>query len=224
MPRFGFLIAFATALIGTPGAATPAAAAAAAASTGSAAVSAQAIPLAAAHADSGAGQFRAHCARCHGPQGYGAAKQAIPALAGQRYTYLVAQLGNFAAGARDSDTMHRVVSQKALREPQVRADIAAYLNAAEPSTLPATGDGADVALGRGIFHEQCAACHGADARGSEAAAVPSLRHQHYSYLVAQIHMIAAGYRHNIDENLEFFLRSLDERDVSATADYLSRLH
>ena len=35
--------------------------------------------------------------------------------------------------------------------------------------------------------------------------------------------LAEGYRHNVDEELVLFMRSFDERDMRATADYLSRL-
>ena len=176
-----------------------------------------------AHPDRGAAQFARHCARCHGPQAQGDASRAIPSLAGQRFTYLVRQLANFAGGERDSDTMHLVVSHKEMREPQTWVDIAAYLNRTAPSQRAQTGDGADLALGRGIFREQCASCHRADAHGNRDGFVPSLRNQHYAYLVIQMHKLGEGYRHNVDENLMRFLHSFDGRDMTATADFLSRL-
>jgi hypothetical protein len=42
-------------------------------------------------------------------------------------------------------------------------------------------------------------------------------------LVLQLHKLGEGRRHNVDENLVRFLRSFDDRDMDATADYLSRL-
>ena len=75
-----------------------------------------------------------------------------------------------------------------------------------PATVE-TGDGAHVALGRGIFHEQCASCHREDARGDDDGFVPALRTQHSPYLVSQMHKLADGHRHNVDENLVRFLRS-----------------
>lgn len=175
------------------------------------------------HPDRGVSQFDHYCARCHGSQAQGDASRAIPALAGQRFAYLVRQLANFAGAERDSDTMHRVVSQKELREPQTWVDIAAYLNRAPLSHRAKTGDGTHLALGRGIFHEQCATCHRGDAHGDGDGFVPSLRNQHYPYLVNQLHKLSEGYRHNVDENLVRFLGSFDDQDISATADYLSRL-
>lgn len=176
-----------------------------------------------AHPQHGAQQFGRYCSRCHGPTAAGIAMQAIPALAGQRYAYLIRQLANFAGGERDNSTMHDIVAHAELRQPQTWVDIASYLNAISTNSPAATGSGADVGLGRGIFHEQCASCHGADAGGDADGFVPSLRHQHYDYLKSQMHKLAAGHRHNVDADLVLFLRNFDERDISATADYLSRL-
>jgi cytochrome c553 len=175
-----------------------------------------------AHPDRGAAEFARYCARCHGAQAQGDASRAIPSLAGQRFTYLVRQLADFAGGERDSDTMHQVVSRKEMREPQNWVDIAAYLNKTA-SQRAQTGNGMDLALGQGIFHEQCASCHRADAHGNRDGFVPSLRHQHYAYLVIQMHKLGEGYRHNVDENLMRFLQGFDDRDMNATADFLSRL-
>ena len=177
-----------------------------------------------AHPDRGSRAYVRYCAKCHGPRALGDAKGGIPALAGQRYAYLVRQLANFAGAERDSSTMHGVVSQAELREPQNWADIAAYLNGLSGGSPPRSGaTRADVALGRGIFHERCAACHGLDASGDADGFVPSLRRQHYAYLNAQMHKLAEGNRHNVDEDLVLFLKTFDDREMKATADYLSRL-
>jgi cytochrome c553 len=176
-----------------------------------------------AHPDRGLRQFASFCASCHGSAAQGDAGRVIPSLAGQRFTYLVRQLANFAGQERDSDTMHQVVSAKELRNPQSWVDIAAYLNRTARSQGAQSGDGTDLALGGAIFHEECASCHRSDAHGNGDGYVPSLRNQHYSYLVSQMHKIGEGHRHNVDENLMRFLHSFEARDMNATADYLSRL-
>jgi cytochrome c oxidase subunit 2 len=175
------------------------------------------------HPDRGRPAFVRYCAKCHGTQALGEAKGTIPALAGQRYAYLIRQLANFAGAERDSSAMHGVVSQAELQAPQMWADIAAYLNGLPNSSPRSRGAGEEVARGRGIYHEQCAACHGLDASGDADGFVPSLRHQHYAYLNTQMHKLARGYRHNVDEDLRLFLKNFDDREMSATADYLSRL-
>ena len=176
-----------------------------------------------AHRERGAVEFRRSCARCHGEAAQGDAEQAIPSLAGQRFKYIVRQLANFASSERDSDIMQRVLAHRTLKEPQTWVDIAAYLNNL-PITVPAgNGNGERVGLGRGIFHEQCASCHHLDAHGDDEGFVPSLRNHQYTYLVAQLRKLAEGRRHNVDEDLVRFWRSLEDQDVRGTADYLSRL-
>jgi cytochrome c553 len=176
-----------------------------------------------AHPERGAVQFRENCARCHGAQAQGDATQTIPVLAGQRFKYIVRQLANFSGAERDSATMRHVVSQKDLHEPQTWVDIAAYVNGLAMPAQVQQGDGAHVGLGEGIFHEQCASCHRSEAQGDVEGFIPSLRNQHYDYLVAQIQKLGEGNRHNVDEDLVRFLRSFEDQDVRATADYLSRL-
>lgn len=177
-----------------------------------------------AHPNRGALKYERFCARCHGSQAQGDANRTIPALAGQRFTYLIRQLANFSGVERDSNTMHGVLSQIELQGPQTWVDIAAFLNRTPVHEDAQTGDGTHMALGRGIFHEQCAGCHRIDAHGDVEGFVPSLRNQHYGYLVDQMHKLGDGRRHNVDENLVRFLHSFDEQDMNATADYLSRLH
>ncbi len=145
------------------------------------------------------------------------------ALAGQRFAYLVRQLANFAGSQRESTEMHGVAIQPAIDDPQSWVDIAAYLDHRAPVAHPQTGSGEYAGLGRGIFHEQCASCHGADAGGDKEGFVPALRHQNYGYLERQMHKLAQGYRHNVDQELLLFMRSFDEHDMRGTADYLSRL-
>lgn len=176
-----------------------------------------------AHPRRGAASYAKHCTQCHGARGNGDASRNIPALAGQRFAYLVRQLANFSGGERDSSAMHKVVSQQALQKPQTWVDLAAYLNNVPLVGATQNGDGKHLSLGEGIFHEQCASCHSHDARGDADGFVPSLRSQHYPYLVAQIHGLAAGRRHNVDENLTRFFKSLEAGDIAAVADYLSRL-
>jgi cytochrome c553 len=71
---------------------------------------------------------------------------ALDAHPGQRFAYLVRQLANFAGDERDSETMHRVVSQRELGGAQSWADIAAYLNRTPSLHRAQTGDGRRLAL------------------------------------------------------------------------------
>jgi cytochrome c553 len=176
-----------------------------------------------AHPQEGDRQFKQHCQSCHGADALGVPDGSAPVLAGQRFTYLVHQMADFASAERDSTAMHDIMVNPQLRKPQAWVDIASYLNKAPIDRSTIKGDDSQVSLGRGIFHEQCASCHQADARGSDDGFVPSLRNQNYPYLVNQIHALGNDRRHNIDEDLMRFMRSFELGDIHAVADYLSRL-
>jgi cytochrome c553 len=176
--------------------------------------------------DVGRGQeiFRKHCVSCHGANAHGDAARDIPALAGQRQAYLVKQLADFSELERSSRDMHDVVSRAELAEPQVWADVAAYLNGLPPIERPQRGDGRYLALGEAIFREQCASCHEEDARGDDDGFVPSLRNQHYAYLLNETRAMGRWHARNVDADLARFLESLDEDEMAGLADYLSRQH
>ena len=176
------------------------------------------------HLEHGRSLFIAQCASCHGRTGYGDSSRSIPALAGQRFTYIVRQLANFSGDERENDTMHHVVVRPNMREAQSWADVAAYVSRLAVNPGAETGDGAYLGLGRDIFREQCASCHQPDAGGDQDGLVPALKGQHYSYLLGQLRQLAADRRHNVDEDLLRFIQALDEPEKQGVADYLSRQH
>jgi cytochrome c553 len=81
----------------------------------------------------------------------------------------------------------------------------------------------NLGLGDRVFHKQCAACHGDDATGSASDVVPSLRSQHYSYLLDQLRRLRENDKHQANEALVLFLRGFDEREMAAVANYLAHL-
>lgn len=167
--------------------------------------------------------YAAYCAQCHGDQALGSATKVIPSLAGQRRAYLVRQLADFSELERASSEMHAVVSRPELSNEQVWADVSGYLNSLPRASFPQTGDGRGLELGEAIFQDQCASCHQEDARGDDDGFIPSLRDQHYSYLVRQMRSIASWHRLNVDADLVRYLDSLDTEEATAVADYLSRM-
>lgn len=177
-----------------------------------------------AHPDQGARTFMRFCAACHGSQGEGDGDRAVPALAAQRFAYLVRQMSHLGSATRDKAAAYHVTSRKRISTPEMGNDIAAYLNRLPPTSGAKTGDGVNVELGRAIFREQCTTCHASDAGGDKEGVVPSLRNQHYDYLVNEMHRVADGRLHDADQSLVLFMRSFNESDISAVADYLSRLH
>ena len=175
------------------------------------------------HPHHGAKLYAQHCSNCHGPDAFGNPVRAIPSLAGQRRAYLIRQLADFSEQERESEQMHAAVAREELTQPQSWADLAAYLNSLTPAAFQETGDGEAVELGEAIFQEQCASCHEEDARGGDDGFIPSLRSQHYSYLLQQMLGLASWHRNNVEPDLVRFLGSFEADEMTAVADYLSRM-
>lgn len=167
--------------------------------------------------------YAVNCAQCHGAQALGSAAKVIPSLAGQRRAYLFKQLADFSELERASPEMHAVVAKSELSDERAWADLSGYLNSLPRTSFPQTGDGRGLELGEAIFQDQCASCHQEDARGDDDGFIPSLRDQHYSYLVRQTRSIASWHRLNVDADLVRYLDSLDTEETTAVADYLSRM-
>lgn len=71
--------------------------------------------------------FQHQCATCHGSNGQGSDEEPIPALAGQHYSYTLAQLKNFAAGHR-GQVEPPVIDFTAGLSAQQQSGIADYLS------------------------------------------------------------------------------------------------
>jgi cytochrome c553 len=176
-----------------------------------------------ANAGRGAVLYSEECAGCHGREAQGASQHDIPALASQRRAYIIRQLAAFSERDRIATQMHKVVSREAVREPQSWADLALYLNNLPPPKGAQTGDGKYLSLGEASYEQFCRSCHDEDGRGDDDGFVPSLRNQHYRYLVKEMRNLAAGHRFNVDDELARFLRSLKADEMQGLADYLSRM-
>jgi cytochrome c553 len=176
-----------------------------------------------ADAQRGAALYGQECAGCHGRDAGGAGEHDIPALASQRRGYIIRQLAEFIERDRIATQMHKVVSRAAVSEPQSWADLALYLNNLPPPQRADTGDGKYLSLGEASYEQFCRSCHEEDARGDDDGFVPSLRNQHYRYLVKEMRNLAAGHRFNVDDDLARLLRNLKADEIQGLADYLSRM-
>ena len=176
-----------------------------------------------ANAGRGAVLYSEECAGCHGREAQGASQHDIPALASQRRAYIIRQLAAFSERDRIATQMHKVVSREAVSEPQSWADVSLYLNNLPPPKSVQTGDGKHLSLGEASYEQFCRSCHQEDGRGDDEGFVPSLRNQHYRYLVKEMRNLAAGHRFNVDDDLGRFMRSLKADEMQGLADYLSRM-
>ena len=138
-----------------------------------------------------------HCAACHGRQAWGNGPREIPALAGQRESYLVAQLAHFIDGDRPGSERHGPAMHEALQPPDVKRaqalrDLGAWLSRAPSNREPEQGAGQALAAGQRAYAKACADCHGVNGEGSDAPVVPALAGQHYSYLLARLRGFSSG--------------------------------
>jgi cytochrome c553 len=129
--------------------------------------------------DGGAGHA---CATCHGLKGEGDGGL-TPRLAGLDAGYLHRQMDDYANGRRQHLEMRAVIRRLTGAD---RAKVAAYYAA-----LPATGPA--LAGTSPLYHERCAACHGAEGEGRDAAN-PPLAGQSPAYVAAQLEAWRSGKR------------------------------
>ena len=172
----------------------------------------------------GAALYAAQCKQCHGPSAFGNANKLIPALAGQRRAYIIKELADFTELERVATQMHAVVARKEVNEPQDWADVAAYLNGLKPTPTPQTGSGKYLSLGEASYRQWCASCHEEDGRGDDDGFVPSLRNQHYAYIVQEMRALGAAHRTNIEPDLILFMDGLATDEIEGIADYISRMN
>jgi cytochrome c553 len=176
-------------------------------------------------ADAGRGRtlYAENCAGCHGRRGQGDAKRKIPVIAQQRQAYIVKQFADIREDEREAPPMHSVMSQPELRDVQAWVDVAIYVNNLAPVKKVQTGNGKHLALGEATFGQHCVSCHGEDARGDDDGFVPSLRNQHYSYLLDTMNRLTEWHRSNVDPELVRLLSSFSSDERMGMADYLARL-
>lgn len=166
------------------------------------------------------------CGTCHGPDG-NSADPKFPRLAGQHTGYLVRQLKSFKEQTRGDPYALAFMWGMAsgLSDPTIDA-LAQYY--ARQNTGPGKShDPATIARGRDIFEHgvpaqgvpACAACHGADALGSDM--YPRLAGQHAEYVLKQLASFQSNMRniavmHGVAQNLR-------TPEMQAVADYLESL-
>ena len=133
----------------------------------------------------------AACVVCHGTNGEGNPALDAPRIGGLDAPYIARQLKHFRTSVRGETDADKYGMQMraiaiSLQDDEVIADLASYFSTlVPPYGARSTGDG-DVPRGAELY-AVCAACHGADGRGSAELSTPSLVGQYDWYLVRQLH-------------------------------------
>lgn len=166
------------------------------------------------------------CGTCHGPDG-NSSNPMFPRLAGQHAGYIVRQLKFFKDQSRADPYAIAYMWGMASGLSDDTMDALAQFYARQKTGPGRSHDPAAVARGRDIFEHgipsegvpACAACHGADALGSDM--YPRLAGQHAEYILKQIASFQSNMRniavmHGVAQNLR-------KPEMQAVAQYLESL-
>ncbi len=166
------------------------------------------------------------CAACHGTDG-NSLNPIWPKLAGQHPEYLLKQLHDLKAGARQDPLMS---PQAAALSEQDMADVVAYFSS--QIRAPGTAAATKVALGQKLYRggdastgvAACIGCHGPAGAGNPAARFPSLAGQQADYVAKQLKDFRAGTRSN-DPNqmMRGVAGKMTEPQIEAVAQYVQGL-
>ena len=163
------------------------------------------------------------CASCHLDNGWGKKDGSFPVIAGQHRKVLIKQLADIRAKNRHNPTMYPFADPATIGGTQSIADVTAYISGLTNNPAPGTGSGKHVAQGKTIYRQRCLQCHGIDAEGNNDAFFPGIKGQHHAYLLRQLKWIRDGYRKNSNPAMVMEVKALNDSQLDAVADYLSRI-
>ena len=163
------------------------------------------------------------CATCHSQNGWGKEDGSFPVIAGQHRSVLIKQLADIRARNRENPTMYPFSGNDILGGPQGIEDVAGYIETLPVNPNPGKGDGKNLELGKTLYTEKCTACHGETGEGNADAYYPRIQGQHYAYLLRQLQWIRDGRRKNANSAMLEAVKDLDDKTLSAIADYVSRI-
>ena len=147
----------------------------------------------------------------------------VPQIAGQHQRVIIKQLADIRAGNRVNPLMLPHASAQAIGGAQAVADVAGYVAALKMTTDNGKGSGRDLELGKRLYQENCARCHGENGEGNGEKFVPRIQAQHYKYMLRQFRAIRDGKRRNANPEMAEQIQGFKEKDAEAVLDYVSRL-
>jgi len=163
------------------------------------------------------------CAKCHYEEGWGQRNGIFPQLAGQHAKVIIKQLVDVRDHNRESAGMDHFAMLKEIGEPQVLADVAGYISSILMTPHPGVGSGTDLPLGKRLYNQYCAACHGKNGEGDNDHYYPRIQGQHYRYLLRQFEWIYRKERTNVQSGMLSAIADFTQRESEAVIDYISRL-
>jgi cytochrome c553 len=163
------------------------------------------------------------CAGCHRADGRGNRDGSVPAIAGQHQRMLVRLLTDYRHARRWDPRMQHYADAHVLPDMQAVADVAGHIAGLERGTNAGTGSGNRLQLGRALFDERCASCHGQRGEGDAQTLVPRIAGQHYAYLLRLFKEAAEGARPSYPPDHISLFQELGADRLDAIADAASRM-
>jgi cytochrome c553 len=176
------------------------------------------------------GKKSAVCVACHGENG-NSVNPIWPKIAGQYPGYSFAQMIEIRKGdqgLRQGPLMYPIIQNMT---DQDLMDLAAFY--ATQTMTAGEAQSTSVALGEQIYRggnlnsgvSACAACHGPDGMGNEAAKFPRVAGQHAEYLAIQLKNFASGARKNSpNQMMHDIAKRMSEEEINAVSQYMSGLY
>lgn len=163
------------------------------------------------------------CATCHYDNGWGKEDGSFPVIAAQHKSVIIKQLADIRARNRENPTMFPFAGDDILGGVQGLEDVAGYIATLPANPKPGKGDGKQLEMGKKLYTEKCVACHGEKGEGNAEAFYPRIQGQHYAYLLRQLQWIRDGRRKNANPAMLALTKDLDDKTLSAIADYVSHI-
>lgn len=163
------------------------------------------------------------CTVCHRPEGWASPDGMYPQIAGQQTSVLIKQLADIRARNRDNPTMRPFTSPRLLGGAQEIADVASYISQLPMNPNNVVGPGFDLELGKRLYKDECAECHGENGEGDKKDHIPLIQGQNYNYLIRQFEWIRSGKRRNADQKMVKQIQRFTPREEFAVLDYVSRI-
>lgn len=162
------------------------------------------------------------CQGCHRPDGSGRPDGSYPQLAGQHANVLIKQMADIREGRRSNPKMYPFAGQHAIGLQDI-ADIAAFLRTLPVPPNNGKGLGEAQEKAKAMYQKDCQICHGENGEGNGKKFYPLLVGQHYKYMQRQMIEIRDGKRRNANPRMVKAVRNYSDEEISAIADFLSRL-
>lgn len=163
------------------------------------------------------------CSGCHRLNGRGNLDGSVPLIAGQHFEVVVKQLADYRHARRWDPRMQHYADTHVLPDVQAIADVAAHVASLPRAGNSGTGEGNRLPLGRALYEERCAACHGQRAEGDAATVVPRLDGQHHAYLRRMFQDAMEGSRPAFAPDHVSLLQGLGAGQLDAVADAVARM-